>query len=220
LNHALFLIDNFDENISEGLLKEITRAQNINKKCIYFFLNDPGRAKTSIQEKLTGARGFHYKELIDFREFIDNGYFSVINDIVKVYQQYTKEKFDLTKEVSSTIEITKEGFLTETIDIDKLLFENLGLTNNRIVGLIYEPEDKIQSSDLDESCSAILEVLLGEKKFNDVNLTALLENLSRIQSTELHEIVSKRWEAISSFYSGDLDNSIAILETLYNFSFR
>src|SRR5665648_262037 len=47
---CLFLLDNFDETISEGVLKEISRANNLNKKSIYLFLNNPSIEITSVKE--------------------------------------------------------------------------------------------------------------------------------------------------------------------------
>lgn len=214
---CLFLIDNFDEIISEGVLKEISRAKELNKKSIYLFLNDPRREITSIQENFKGVNGAHFLNIIDIRDFIDIGYHSVINDIVNKYQQYTRENIDRKEKAASPIEITRESFPTETMDIKKQIFQNLGLTKNRISGLIFNPGDeKVKSSDLDKSCLEIIEVLIGEKKFDDVNLAALLEPLRGIQSPELYEVVNLRWEAISSFYKSDIDNALTILESLYN----
>jgi hypothetical protein len=213
---CLFLIDNLDDEISKGLLTEITRAQEQNKKSIYLFLNHPDRKKTVIQENLMGIKGAHYFVVNDVREFIDKGYKSIVNDMVKKYQQYCRGIFDIEKEILP-VEIAKESFPVETTYINKQLFKNLGLTKNKLVSLVYQTDgNNVQSSDLDKLCLSVLEFLLGEKKFNDIDLTYLLKALGGLQSPELHSMVSKRWEAISSYYGGDLDNAIITLESIYN----
>lgn len=217
---CLFLIDNFDENISEGLLQEINRAKSLNKKSIYIFLNQPDRKKTNLQENINGANGSHYYVVEDTREFITKGYHSVVDDIIKVYQKYSKGYMTAVSETQSSIEITKDSFQTETTDIKKQIFENLGLTKNKIIGLVYETEKKEnKSSEMDNLCLVVLEVILGEKRFDEINLSKLLEKLSELQSPELYKVVKERWKAISNLYNGNIDNALSILESLYtNFS--
>jgi len=214
---CLFLIDNFDEKISEGLLNEITRAQKTNKKSFYLFLNDPNREITSIQENILGVRGVHFYEVKEIREFIDKGYQSITNDIVKKYQNYCEGKIDLVEKTPPSIEITDESFSTDTIDIDKQVFKNLGTTKNKIISLVYHSDEKeTQTSDLDKLCLSVLEVLLGEKKFEDVTLPSLLKTLSETQSPKLHEVVSRRWAIIASLFNGDLDAALINIEAAYN----
>lgn len=214
---CLFLIDNFDEKISEGLLNEINRAQKTNKKSFYLFLNDPNREITSIQENILGVRGAHYYEVRDIREFIDKGYQSITNDIVKKYQNYCDGKIDIVDKTFPSVEITEESFPIDTTAIDKQIFKNLGLTKNKLVGLVYRPDEKdIQTSDLDEFCLNVLEFLLGEKKFSDINIENLLMRLSAIQSPILHEIITQRWKVISSFYSGDLESALSISKSIFD----
>lgn len=214
---CLFLIDNFDEKISEGLLNEITRAQKTNKKSFYLFLNDPNREITGIQENILGVRGAHFYEVRDIRDFINKGYLSITNDIVKKYQNYCDGKSDLVEKTPPSVEITDESFPIDTIDIDKKIFKNLGATKNKMISLIYHPdENEIQTSDLDKLCLSVLEVLLGEKKFEEIDLPFLLKSLNEIQSPKLHEVVSRRWTIITNLFNGDLDAVLTNIEAAYN----
>jgi hypothetical protein len=214
---CLFLIDNFDDNLSPGLLAEITRAQKSNKKSIYLFLNDPAYEKTVIQKNLEGPNGGRFALVYDIRQFIDKGYEAIIANIRQIYQMYCKGKLGIVEETPSPVEISKESFSTATVEIEKQILKDLGLTKNKIVSLAFIPDERnIQSSDLDKMCLAILEVLLGEKGFKDIDLTSLLETLSRIQSPKLHELVSQRWKAITAFYNGELDTALSIIESIYN----
>lgn len=214
---CLFLIDNFDKEIPKGILVEVERAKQTNKKSIFLFLKDRNRGETDLQKNLEGPDGRHYHDIYDIREFIDAGYKAVISDIIKTYQKYCRGYLSENDKETSTVDITAESFPVETTDIDKQIFKNLGLTKNRIIKLVYPPDEQnVQTSDLDRLCLSVIEFLLGEKKFKDINLEALLKALSAIQSPKLHELVSRRWEAIASFYNGDIENAISIDEAIYN----
>ena len=214
---CLFLIDNFDKEISKGVLAEVERAKQTNKKSIHLFLKDSNHEVTDLQKNLKGPEERHYHEISDIREFIDAGYEAVIDDIIETYQKYCGGYLSDNKKETSSVEITVGSFPTDTTEIDKQIFKNLGLTKNKIVSLVYRPDEKnTQTSDLDKLCLDVLEVLLGEKKFDDVNLASLLKTLSEIQSPKLHEVVSRRWAVIASLYRGDLDGALTIIENLYN----
>ncbi len=214
---CLFLIDNFDKDISKGILVEVERAKQTNKKSIYLFLKDRNYEETDLQKNLTGPEGGHYHEIYDIREFIDAGYEAVKNDIIETYQKYCRGYLSENKKETSSVEITAGSFPTDTTDIDKQIFKNLGLTKNKIVNLVYRHDEKdIQTSDLDKLCLSVLDFLLGEKKFKDIDLETLSRTLSAIQSPQLHETVSRRWDAIASFYNGDLESALSIIEAAYN----
>src|SRR5258708_21665037 len=70
----LFLIDNFDKEISKGILAEVERAKQTNRKSIYLFLKDRNHEETDLQKNLKGPDGRHYRDIYDIREFIDAGY--------------------------------------------------------------------------------------------------------------------------------------------------
>jgi len=214
---CLFLIDNFDDNISEGLLVEITRAQRTNKKSFYLFLNHPEKEETSIQENIRRTAGTHYFVIDDIRRFIDEGYKSVINDILTTYKKYCKGNITFTEqEIATSVDIVGENFPVDTTDIDKQIFKNLGLTKNKMVSLIYKQNSKdVQTSDFDTACLEVLDFLLGEKDFGDIGISSLLEELSNIQPPEVHKLVCKRWEAISSFYAGHIEKAVELLERTY-----
>lgn len=214
---CLFLIDNFDKDIPSGVLTEVERAKQTKKKSIYLFLKDSNHEVTELQKNLTGAEGRHYHEISDIREFIDAGYEAVVDDIIETYQKYCKGYFSENQKESTSIDITAGSFPTDTTYVDKQIFKNLGLTKNKIVGLVYQYDNKdVQTSDLDKLCVDILEYLLGEKNFNNVNLEALLGTLSNFQSPKLHEMIRQRWNAVASFCNGDIESALLTIETVYN----
>jgi len=214
---CLFLIDNFDENISEGLLAEITRAQKTNKKSFYLFLNHPQKEITSIQKNLQGVTGSHYFPIDDVRKFIDEGYKSVINDILVTYKRYCRNKsFSTEQDESLQVDIVEEIFPGDITDIDKQVFKNLDQTKTTISNLGYKQDNKdVQTSEFDTVCLDILDFLLGNKPFSDVNIFSLLELLEENQPSTIHKLVSKRWKVIYRYYSGDIQEAIKILENTY-----
>ena len=214
---CLFLIDNFDKEISEGILVEVERAKQTNKKSIYLFLKDRNREATDLQKNLRGPEGRHYGDIYDIREFINAGYKAVIADILETYQKYCRGYLSENKKEAVSVEITAASFPIDTTDIEKQIFKNLGLTKNKAVSLAYQPDEKnTQTSDLDRLCLDVMELLLGEKNFKDIDLETLLKTLSTIQSPKLHELVSQRWDVIASFYDGDIENALSINEIVYN----
>lgn len=218
---CLFLIDNFDEQISQGLLKEITRAQNLNKKSIYIFLNHPNHEKTAIQEKLTGGSSPHYLEVTDIRDFISKGYESIICDIVKKYQLYSKKNVDLSEQSTSPIHLNVKVFPYESTEINEQFFEELGLTKNKLVDLVYKHQEKeIHTSQLDNTSLLVLDILLGERKLSESEVLELLESLSEIQTSQVHDLVKLRWEAIRCYYNNEIEKACKIYETIYSNYFK
>jgi len=212
---CLFLIDNFDDNISPGVLTEIQRAKSQKRKSIYLFLNDPNREETLIQKNFTGENGDRYQVIDDIREFIDEGLNSVILDILRIYRLYCRGGLARPEATPLSIEITSEIFPAQITDIEKQLFSNLGMTKNKITSLVYKLDERqTQTSDLDKVCLQVLEFLLGERQFAEIDLTFLLRLLEELQPPDLHGIVKQRWSAISSLWSNDLDTSLKVLESL------
>ncbi len=214
---CLFLIDNFENEIPPGVLIEYERAQQNNKKSIFIFLNHPDHEKTVLQKRLEKEGGTHFFVINDIREFINQGFKSVVDDIVTTYQKYCRGYFDYDLGKTSSLEIKTESFPTETTYVDKQIFKNLGTTKNKIVSLVYHPQkEEVQTSELDKLCVNIFEILLGEKKFSDFELPLLRDELKNIQNPKLHEIVNQRWDVIKSIYEGNLDAALTIIEKIYN----
>lgn len=213
---CLFLIDNFDESPPEGILEEIARAKNSGKKCIFLFLNDPSREPTVIQKSRTGPDGSQYLEIRDVREFIDEGVRSVISDILKTYQRYCRGRIGYVETEASQVQVSKESFPVHAADIEAQVFTSLELARKKIAGLVSAAHaDGEPSSRLDAFCVSVLEVILGEKNFDEIDLPGLLEELKSIQPPELHRLVESRWKAIATFYTGDLEQAIAELSAAY-----
>ncbi len=212
---CLFLIDNFTD-VPSGVSKEIQRAESQRKKRLYLFLNHPGRPKTIVQENLKGEKGTKYREINDIREFIDKGIDSVLQDILTIYRMYCHSNLFESEAAPSLVEVTSEIFPAQITDIEKQLFSNLGMTKNKIASLVYKPDERqTQTSDLDKVCLQVLEFLLGERRFSEIDLPILLRLLEELQPPDLHKIVKQRWNAISSLWNNDLDAALKTLESLY-----
>ena len=221
---CLFLIDNFSSDLSEGVLKEIDRAKNTNKKAIYLFWNDPKRDITQIQKENTGPSGLHYTQpFYDVRDFIDKGYQSIINDIIKVYQKWCKG-YLISNKIEDQTRLLSEGIgdieksFSSIINIPKdSVHKNLSLTVNKLNRVNpHSSYSEVETSPLDKITLSVLNLILGEAKFNDIHLDCLIKELKKIQNNDLHQFVVKRWNAISEFYKGEIDNAIDNLMEVHN----
>ncbi len=223
---VLFLIDNFNPEISEGLLKEIERAEQTNKRSIYLFFNDPSLEPTQIQKKLTSPYELHYDQIHDVRELIDKGYQSIIDDIIRIYHKYChprrifEEIGDQSEElVKATLEETSVFKMNSSIEIgvpEKSVYKKLALTIKKIEDIANDfPLYKGETSVLDELTLSILNLLLGELKADEVDFDTLICELGKIQNSELHQFVKRRWKAISLFYTGEIDAAIVELKNIF-----
>lgn len=86
----LFLIDNEDSICPEGVMKEWKRANDLQKKSLYVFLNDKTKDETTIQKNLYGPTGTKFLVINEMKEFIEKGYISVIEDIFITYKNYCR----------------------------------------------------------------------------------------------------------------------------------
>ena len=74
------------------------------------------------------------------------------------------------------------------------------------------PDEKQQTSELDNWGLNFLRVLFGEKSIADFNTAMMLEVLKEKQDSALHDVVKIRWAAIQSYFSGNLSVCIKHLE--------
>ena len=91
---VLFLIDNKDinGNIPEGVMKEYLRAKELEKKSIFVFCNAEKDRITNLQMELNSKSGKanHYFVVSRLRDFVEQSYQSVVNDIMNTYKLFCK----------------------------------------------------------------------------------------------------------------------------------
>nr|WP_146139647.1 hypothetical protein [Lysinibacillus timonensis] len=201
---CLFLIDNADD-VTPAIVKEISRAKSHPKKSIYLFCNENEKKPTQIQQELKGATGSKYYVVENFQDFIERGYKDLINDICKIYRHYCRNRI---VDVEFENYKNNDGKATSMFS-DSLSKHNLsGIDKSKsyIGNLIYPLNLEIEdSTEIDDYLEQFLKVLWGEKGIKEFNVGLYLEILKTIQDEDLYQIVKLRWQAIQSYWLGDLN---------------
>ncbi|KEI06585.1 hypothetical protein Z957_12010 [Clostridium sp. K25] len=224
---VLFLIDNQDEKFPEGVMKEFVHAEKIEKKAIYIFFNDPNKEKTSIQKKLVGYNGAKFKEVNNLKEFIDEGYKCIIEDIIGKYNQYCRNRLtssvehyeiqDSDKNINNKLDIGK--FKYKECLLNEKKFNNLSKTLEYFTDIWKKNDDnKSFENSMDKFCYDFIKFLIGDLEYNKISFCNLENYLKQVYSEDIYNIILKRWEAIKAYYNGDNCNAIKILENVYKYT--
>lgn len=222
---CIFIIDNKD-GVPQGVQNEINAANRNNIKSLYYFSNQYSDEKTQLQIDLTGPGKPKYQEVSSFDEILNHGTQNLIDEIVNIYRSYCKgrlveyngEEF-LSVSGVNIIEINKkeEKFLPKVSlkNIDKscdyIILKTINENNKRdLLG------EEIKTSVLDDCALNFLKVLMGEKTIDDFPVDTFFNELKEIQDTTYFSVVKVRWEAILSYFNGNMDSCIDKLEESYN----
>lgn len=205
---CIFLIDNAD-GVHPGVLREYQRAKSHPKKAFYLFCDENKKEPTYIQKELTGAKGAKYYVVNSFKEFIEIGYHSLINDICRIYISYCKGRLidpEFSTSTGNIVEIS--SVVSESFD--KQIFKNIDMTKNIITNEIFSKSGrKVENTcSLDNYSTDFLKVLFGQKSIKEFNTYFLLSELENLQSENLHKVVKERWMAIQHYWMNDLGKAI------------
>ncbi|MNO66161.1 hypothetical protein D3C76_569430 [compost metagenome] len=224
---VLFLIDN-EGSITEGVIKEWKHSKEINKRAIYIFFNNPSNPQTFIQEELDGPRGAKYKVVSNLKDFIREGYQSILVDILNVYNNYCrnrliespkystdpKDSIDNKEQEVYTIVNEKQGVI-----LGKNKIEEFSLTLsyfNKLNEAKYEEVNGVdETSNLDQFAYHLITIMHGESKYDPKIFTLLEDGLHKIHGKELAEIISIRWKAIQDVLENKLNDAILKLNEAY-----
>lgn len=214
---CIFLIDNEIE-VPEGVLKEykfVKIHQNI--KPFYIFYNNPSFEVTFIQHELVYSQSNRFKEINIFKDIETSVLDDILSEIANIYWMYcSSDKINfsesiISKEISKIETSPQLSFSSET-------FTNIDKTQRKIQEKIFSNflMEISSTSDFDESCSKIVDLIFGDKNIKDINISILLKELKNMQTADLHEIVILRWEAIQEYYLNDYKKAIDKLILAYN----
>ncbi len=212
---CLFIIDNYDDKISDGIMKEINRAKENQKKSLYIFFNNEDYEITSLEASMKKGSLPHHKPVTSFEEVFSDSYKSVINDIVRTYRRNQSIGINSPRSGDGEDELTIKAFPITLQQTNVEIFKELEGTKSLLSKLLSnETVEGTVTSSLDKWSMSILKVLLGEYEYSTIKQEKLLKDLQPIQSEEIHAIVIKRWAAINKFFDGDINSAIEILEDL------
>ena len=205
---CIFLIDNAD-GITKGVQAEIDTVKKNGIKALYYFCDETKKEKTTLEQSLQGAQFAKSKTIHKFDELTQNGAQDLFDDIISVYHHYCKNRFYLrsatedddlqqieVSEIEETQPLTMPKTVLKAIDksTDYYLRYALGYPTARI------PEEKENSSEMDEWCSQFLPILFEGKSIKQFNVSLFSETLKKTQTDEFFSIVTIRWNAIQSIW--------------------
>ncbi|WP_029425049.1 hypothetical protein [Alkalibacillus haloalkaliphilus] len=208
---CVFLIDNAD-GITNPVLREIERAKATNKKSLYLFCDESEKKPTEIQNELTGATGVKFKVVHSFEKLCDVGFEDLINDITTIYKHYCKNRLsdqEFDNAGKEEVEINTGSF-----QMDKNILEGTDQSKAFIMKEILPTtkEDVEKSNELDEYCEDFLHVLFGKRNIKQFNTSLLINHIAEKQSPKLYEVVKIRWNAIQSYWQGNLKSCTELME--------
>lgn len=216
---CIFLIDNAD-GITSGVQKEIDIVKNKNIKAIYYFCDENSKEKTAVEEGLMGANFAKCKTIHKFSSLSENGAQGLINDITEIYHHYCKGRlllpqedeseeifqFDISNLQKQQLITTPKSVLKNVDKCTKYILKLLSINSRR-----KYPNDIKKTSSVDEWGVEFLPVLFEGKSIKNFNLSMYLETLKELQDEDYHKIVILRWNAIQSYFIGDIEECINLL---------
>ena len=219
---CIFLIDNAD-GISQDVQKEIDAVNKHGIKALYLFCDEKQKAKTPIEERMTGASFAHTKRVHRFDDLCKEGFRSLVEDIVTIYHCYCKgyqlekPKINENKEISLGESDVPYNYIPKTsleqIDkcteyLEKII---LGKSFGRFPGTMQK------TCDYDEWGYKFLPVLFEGKSIKGFNTSMFCDSLVQQDETFNH-IVKIRWEAIYFYLEDNLQRCQEKLNEALSFS--
>jgi hypothetical protein len=213
---VLFLIDNMDSEIPDGVMKEWMHSRKIGRKAIYLFLNDPSKEENEIQKELNGPNGSRYKVVNNLKDFIETGFISVMNDIVNIYNDYCKNRLINSMNQSSKEDYAQQNTRNLAYDGESLFnkqeLSGYSKTANLLKNIILKRDEQVSAdNELDEFSFTLLKYLIGEGEKSKINFSSIFNIVHDKHEGLIRDVIIKRWESIESYFQDDIEKSIQLL---------
>lgn len=209
---CIFILDNADK-MTEGVIKEYNRANELNKKSMYFFCDEKEKKKTELQVEIEMKGTQRYKIIHEFSNMTHEIYRAVMQDIINMY----KYKNHIHEEAK--IEKITDSGKTKGYKIKKIDREGLKLATNELLKEINMKEkvneEKINEFDL--LCADFIKVVLKEKKIDEMEFEFLKLKIIEMYSGNLKEVIKNRLNAVKLYYSGNIESCIKTLKNILKF---
>ena len=220
---CIFLIDNHD-GINQGVQAEIDTVEKYSIKALYYFCDETKKEKTALQQKLIGARFAKSKTVHSFSELSQDGARALIDDIIAVYHYYCTGRIVLKEteaDDNQGIEVTgTEKYQLPTIP--KATIKNVNKCRDYLLKFVLGysrgkyPHEIEKTSEFDEWGLQFLPILFEGKSIKHFNVAMYLDTLKTQQNGEYYQIVQIRWQAIQSYFAGDIEKCVEYLEKAVN----
>lgn len=215
---CIFLIDNKD-GVPNGVQVEIDRVKSHNIKALYYFCDQYSKEETPLQKSLIGAQNAKSRVIHSFQEFIKSGCQGLIDDLITIYKNYCKGRLIDSNEVQASAKESQfiDVNVQMTLPTSNDVIINIDRCKKYFANLILEHKIEVKKTDdLDEYCNKFLPILFEQKSISDFNVALFLKTLEDKQTSEYHEVISKRWDAIQSYFLGNLENCVSTLREALN----
>lgn len=219
---CIFLIDNAD-GIASGVQNEIDTVRKRNIKALYYFCDETSTEKTPLEQSLMGARFSKCKTIHSFGELSKNGAQDLINDIIAVYHYYCAGRLNSVSQNEANEELQSIDVIGiekyQLPIIPKMVLKNVDKSRNYILKLAlgYDrgryPDEDEKTSENDEWCVQFLPILFEGETIKHFNTTMFLDMLKEQQDSGYFNIVQIRWQAIQSYFAGDIEKCFELLQT-------
>lgn len=217
---CIFLIDNAD-GIPNGVKAEINTVRKKNKMAIYYFCDENSTKITDLEKSLVGASYTKIRTIHHFSDLSQNCAQALVDDITLIYHCYcTNRLIERKKDNDPSMELDVQLVeKQQEIATPKVILKNIDKSIDYVLKLTADcryyrsDEQKIRTSELDEWGVRFLGVLLEGNSIKTFNSSLFLDMLKNIQTPDFHDIVSLRWKAIQSYFSGDIQECISNLNS-------
>lgn len=167
-----------------------------------------------------GAQFAKSKTIHNFDELSKNGACDLIDDIVTIYHNYCKHriapKFNEIDEIQSVEVVGTEKYQLPTIpkatlkNVDKCRDYILKFVLGYLRGKYHDEKEK--TSEFDDWGIQFLPVLFEGQSIKHFNTAMFLEELRVQQESEYFQIVQIRWQAIQTYFVGNIEKCVEHLE--------
>lgn len=210
---CIFLIDNKD-GVPPGVQIEVDTVKKHKIKSLYYFCDQYSKDETPLQKSLMGAEFSKSSVVHSFEELILSGTQGLIDDLVLIYRSYCKGRIDIVSEEKdgSYEQFIPEEYFQTSLVVSKDVITKIDKTKQYFSKIILGDSNQIiNTSSLDDWCCRFLPVMFEQRSIEDFNLDLFLKELNKFQTKEYHAVIKKRWEAIQSFFCGELESCISLL---------
>lgn len=206
---CIFIIDNSEE-ITEGILKEYTRAKTLAKRSMYLFCDEISKDKNKIQLEIEKQGLQKYKVIHEFSEIIHEAYRAIMQDITNIYKYKNK-----TSEQIKIQQVNEDSEIA-MYKVKKIDSKGLQLTNKELLKGILNVEkiDEKELNEYDVLCAEFLKVVLRKQKINNDKFELLKNKILEMYSGNLKDLIGIRLEAVKLYYNGNVKECIQKLKNI------
>lgn len=219
---VIVIVDNKD-GITDATLNEIGRVKALNKKCLYIFCDECEKNITELQAELqSSTKNPRFAIVHEFSDIAREAYEAVINDVMSIYIGYCRgrlsygeeKKVDELSEPISNIEIQ----VAEDSDITKKFISGFPYTKyiaQKEAGIAFGEVECEEEQD--RLCASLLGQVIGCTELENLDFEAIKLDIKALHKGNIQKLVSLRYEAVESYFSGDISGCIKRLNACIDF---